>query len=121
MGTKQRSQIVMSDEEIAEFIRRHRTANLATHGRDGIHLLAMWYAVIDGEIWFETKAKSQKIVNLRRARKDRDRAAKARAGDENAARHGLRKPERAALEAQAARLARALDGHRREDGGADGA
>jgi PPOX class probable F420-dependent enzyme len=26
----------------------------------------MWYAVIDGEIWFETKAKSQKVVNLRR-------------------------------------------------------
>ena len=28
----------------------------------------MWYAVIDGEIWFETKAKSQKAVNLRRDR-----------------------------------------------------
>ncbi|WP_026918241.1 pyridoxamine 5'-phosphate oxidase family protein [Gordonia shandongensis] len=66
MGTNQRAQIVMSDEEITEFIDRHRTASLATHGRDGIHLLAMWYAVIDGEIWFETKAKSQKIVNLRR-------------------------------------------------------
>ncbi|GEE03587.1 PPOX class F420-dependent enzyme [Gordonia spumicola] len=66
MGTKQRSQIVMSDDEIASFIAQHRTANLATHGRDGIHLLAMWYAVIDGELWFETKAKSQKIVNLRR-------------------------------------------------------
>ena len=26
----------------------------------------MWYAVVDGEIWFETKAKSQKAVNLRR-------------------------------------------------------
>ena len=26
----------------------------------------MWYAVLDGEIWFETKAKSQKAVNLRR-------------------------------------------------------
>ena len=30
------------------------------------HLVAMWYAVLDGEIWFETKAKSQKAVNLRR-------------------------------------------------------
>ncbi len=30
------------------------------------HLVAMWYAVLDGEIWFETKAKSQKVVNLRR-------------------------------------------------------
>jgi PPOX class probable F420-dependent enzyme len=26
----------------------------------------MWYAVVDGEVWFETKAKSQKAVNLRR-------------------------------------------------------
>jgi PPOX class probable F420-dependent enzyme len=26
----------------------------------------MWYGVLDGEIWFETKAKSQKAVNLRR-------------------------------------------------------
>ena len=26
----------------------------------------MWYALLDGEIWFETKAKSQKAVNLRR-------------------------------------------------------
>ncbi len=26
----------------------------------------MWYGVIDGEIWFETKTKSQKAVNLRR-------------------------------------------------------
>jgi hypothetical protein len=26
----------------------------------------MWYAVIDGQIWFETKAKSQKAQNLRR-------------------------------------------------------
>ena len=30
------------------------------------HLVAMWYAVVDGEVWFETKAKSQKAVNLRR-------------------------------------------------------
>ncbi|HEX9334411.1 MAG TPA: pyridoxamine 5'-phosphate oxidase family protein, partial [Pseudonocardiaceae bacterium] len=29
-------------------------------------LVAMWYAVLDGEIWFETKAKSQKVQNLRR-------------------------------------------------------
>lgn len=26
----------------------------------------MWYAVVDGQIWFETKARSQKAVNLRR-------------------------------------------------------
>lgn len=57
----------MSDEEIAEFIERSRTATFATVLQDGRpHLVAMWYAVLDGEIWFETKAKSQKAVNLRR-------------------------------------------------------
>lgn len=67
MGVNQRSQIVMSDAEIDEFVTRSRTATLATTGRDGqIHLVAMWYGVIDGEIWFETKSKSQKAVNLRR-------------------------------------------------------
>ncbi|MGV9481056.1 pyridoxamine 5'-phosphate oxidase family protein, partial [Gordonia aichiensis] len=67
MGTNQRQQIVMSDAEIAAFVDRSRTATLATYGADGgIHLVAMWYGVIDGEIWFETKAKSQKAVNLGR-------------------------------------------------------
>jgi PPOX class probable F420-dependent enzyme len=57
----------MSDDEIAEFLVRSRTATLATVSAKGRpHLVAMWYAVIDGEIWFETKAKSQKAVNLRR-------------------------------------------------------
>ena len=57
----------MSDEEIVEFIERSRTATMATVLPDGRpHLVAMWYAVVDGEIWFETKAKSQKAVNLRR-------------------------------------------------------
>jgi PPOX class probable F420-dependent enzyme len=57
----------MTDEEIAEFIERSRTATMATVLPDGRpHLVAMWYAVVDGEIWFETKAKSQKVKNLRR-------------------------------------------------------
>jgi PPOX class probable F420-dependent enzyme len=67
MGTNQRAQIVMSDAEIAEFIEQSRTCTMATIGPTGIpHLVAMWYGVIDGKIWFETKAKSQKVVNLRR-------------------------------------------------------
>jgi PPOX class probable F420-dependent enzyme len=57
----------MSDDEITEFIDRSRTATMATVSAGGRpHLVAMWYAVLDGEIWFETKAKSQKAVNLRR-------------------------------------------------------
>lgn len=67
MGTKQRADIVMSEAEIADFVNSSRTGTLATIGPDGQpHLTAMWYAVIDGEIWLETKAKSQKAVNLRR-------------------------------------------------------
>jgi PPOX class probable F420-dependent enzyme len=67
MGSNQRAQIVMSDAEIADFVATSRAGTLATVGGDGQpHLTAMWYGVVDGEIWFETKAKSQKAVNLRR-------------------------------------------------------
>lgn len=67
MGTNQRNQIVMTDAEIVEFVARSRTGTLATIGPNGQpHLVAMWYGVVDGEIWVETKAKSQKAVNLRR-------------------------------------------------------
>lgn len=67
MGVNQRAQIVMSDTEISEFLERSRVATLATIGPNGTpHLTAMWYALIEGELWFETKTKSQKAVNLRR-------------------------------------------------------
>ncbi|NKQ57251.1 PPOX class F420-dependent oxidoreductase [Amycolatopsis sp. K13G38] len=67
MGVNQRAQIRMTDDEIATFVERSRTATMATLGPDGMpHLVAMWYAVVDGKIWFETKVKSQKVVNLRR-------------------------------------------------------
>ena len=67
MGTNQRAQITMADSEITTFVEQGRTATMATIGAGGApHLVAMWYAVIDGQIWFETKAKSQKAANLRR-------------------------------------------------------
>jgi PPOX class probable F420-dependent enzyme len=67
MGASQRAQIVMSEAEIADFVANSRTGTLATIGPDGQpHLTAMWYGVVDGEIWLETKAKSQKATNLRR-------------------------------------------------------
>lgn len=67
MGVNQRSQITMSDEEVQTFLVQQRTATMATLGATGTpHLVAMWYAVLDGQIWFETKARSQKAVNLRR-------------------------------------------------------
>ena len=40
---------------------------MATIGPGGQpHLVAMWYGLLDGRVCFETKAKSQKVVNLRR-------------------------------------------------------
>lgn len=63
----QRSQIVMSADEITDFVARSRTGTLATVGPGGQpHLVAMWYGLVDGEIWLETKTKSQKVVNIRR-------------------------------------------------------
>ncbi len=79
MGTNQRAQITMTDDEIARFIVESRTATMATNGPTGRpHLVAMWYAVIDGVIWFETKAAAQKVVNLRR---DPNIACMIEAGD----------------------------------------
>jgi PPOX class probable F420-dependent enzyme len=67
MGVNQRAQVVMTEEEIAAFVGRSRTATLATLGPAGTpHLVAMWFGYLDGRIYFETKAKSQKAVNLRR-------------------------------------------------------
>jgi PPOX class probable F420-dependent enzyme len=67
VGTNQRSQITMSDEEVTAFLEQSRTSTMATVGPDGTpHLIAMWYGYLDGKIYFETKAKSQKATNLRR-------------------------------------------------------
>jgi PPOX class probable F420-dependent enzyme len=67
VGTNQRAAIVLSEEEIQQLLEGSRSMTLATVGATGQpHLVAMWFALIDGEICFETKAKSQKAVNLRR-------------------------------------------------------
>jgi PPOX class probable F420-dependent enzyme len=67
MGTNQRAQITMTPDEIAAFVERSRTATMVTNGPRGMpHAIAMWFGVIDGDIWFETKTKSQKAQNLRR-------------------------------------------------------
>lgn len=57
----------MSDDEVDTFLTQRRNATIATLGPQGRpHLVAMWYAYVDGHVWIETKAKSQKVVNLRR-------------------------------------------------------
>lgn len=54
------------------------------------------------------------IVNLRSARKLRERAKKRTQADANAAKFGRSRAERAAEEARADQVRRHLDGHRRE-------
>jgi PPOX class probable F420-dependent enzyme len=67
MGVNERSKIAMSDEEIEQFLAERRTITMATIGADGLpHMVAMWFGIVDGAICFETKAKSQKAVNLMR-------------------------------------------------------
>jgi len=63
----QRDQIKMSEAEVQAFLDEQRTMSIATIGRDGRpHVVAMWYAFLDGVPSFWTFAKSQKVVNLRR-------------------------------------------------------
>ena len=62
-----RKSIQLSPEEMRRFIAEGRTAMLATNGKDGYpHLIAMWYAALDGDLVMTTYGKSQKAVNIRR-------------------------------------------------------
>jgi len=63
----ERGKIVMSTDEVDAFLTEQRSSTVATLGAKGqVNLVAMWYAWHDGHVWIETKAKSQKVVNLRR-------------------------------------------------------
>ena len=67
MAKNRRDQIRMSDEDRDAFLAGRRTMQVATHGADGtIHLVAMWYGFDDDRPAFETFARSQKVLNLRR-------------------------------------------------------
>ena len=62
-----RDQIKMTPEEVEAFLQEQRTMSIATIAKDGRpHLVAMWYAFLEGVPCFWTFAKSQKVVNLRR-------------------------------------------------------
>jgi PPOX class probable F420-dependent enzyme len=66
-GVKQRHLIKMSPAEVDEYLREQRTMTLCSINHDNtIHAVAMWYGFLEGAVAFETKAKSQKVVNLRR-------------------------------------------------------
>ena len=57
----------MSEEEMWSFIERQKSMQVCTLNRDGSpHLTTLWFAVVDGELVFETFTKSQKVKNLER-------------------------------------------------------
>ena len=63
-----RDKILMTPDEISDFLRESRTIILVSNGKDGYpHPMPMWYAVDDDNvIYMTTFRKSQKINNLRR-------------------------------------------------------
>ena len=66
MGNR-RALIQMSQSELEEFLAKRHSMTLATRGTDqDIHLVAMWYGFLNGQLAFWTYAKSQKVVNLKR-------------------------------------------------------
>ncbi|HYA69322.1 MAG TPA: TIGR03618 family F420-dependent PPOX class oxidoreductase, partial [Acidimicrobiales bacterium] len=66
-GINQRALIKMTDAEVDTFLHERRPMSLCTINHDGsIHAVAMWYGFLEGCVAFETKAKAQKVQNLRR-------------------------------------------------------
>jgi len=66
-GVNQRKVIRMTPEEVDAFLAERRAMTMCSLSPDGsIHAVAMWYGFLDGCITVETKAKSQKVQNLRR-------------------------------------------------------
>jgi PPOX class probable F420-dependent enzyme len=63
----ERASIEMDPAEVRAFLDRGQIMTVASVGADGsIHLVPMWYAVLDGHPVMWTNGRSQKIVNLRR-------------------------------------------------------
>jgi PPOX class probable F420-dependent enzyme len=66
-GVKQRDIVKMTDEEVDVFLHERRPLSMCTMNHDGtIHAVAMWYGFLEGSIAIESKAKAQKVQNLRR-------------------------------------------------------
>lgn len=67
MGTNERRRIEMTSDEVAAFLDEERTLRMSTMNHDGtIHSVAMWFGLLDGAVAVTTKARSQKVANLRR-------------------------------------------------------
>jgi len=66
-GVKQRDVVKMTPEEVDAFLEERRPMSMCTINHDGsIHAVAMWYGFLEGAVAVESKAKAQKVMNLRR-------------------------------------------------------
>jgi PPOX class probable F420-dependent enzyme len=62
-----RAAVRLTDEEFEEFLASNMKVQVATNGPDGHpHLTTLFYVMVDGQLFFWTYGKSQKISNLRR-------------------------------------------------------
>lgn len=62
-----RRSVEMSSEEVDAFLQERHTMTLATRlPDDAVHLVAIWYGFVDGDVGFFTYRGSQKTRNLQR-------------------------------------------------------
>jgi PPOX class probable F420-dependent enzyme len=67
MAPSSRDAVKMTDEELTEFFDANLKVQVATVGPDGQpHLTTLFYVMVDGQMFFWTYGRSQKIQNLRR-------------------------------------------------------
>ncbi len=67
MAPSSRDAVKLTEHELAEFLDTNMKVQVATNGPDGHpHLTTLFYVMVDGQMFFWTYGKSQKIQNLRR-------------------------------------------------------
>ena len=67
MAPSSRDAVKMTEEELEEFLAANMKVQDATSGPDGQpHLTTLFYVMVDGQMFFWTYGRSQKIQNLRR-------------------------------------------------------
>jgi PPOX class probable F420-dependent enzyme len=67
MAPSSRDAVRMSEEELADFLESNMKVQVGTIGPDGQpHLTTLFYVMVEGQLFFWTYGRSQKIQNLRR-------------------------------------------------------
>ena len=67
MAPSSRDAVKMTEEELVDFLDANMKVQVATIGPDGQpHLTTLFYVMVDGQMFFWTYGRSQKIQNLRR-------------------------------------------------------